>query len=778
MRLLFTTIPLILMTGVSPSHAQGTKTDYERAAQLPASTAGRVFRDRVQPHWHPQGESFWYQLNTPEGTKEIWEITTATGAKKSLASAPTTTPTTNQKNEPRPSRPEGAATTLNIENHRPEPVQVYWINPDGQWHNQGGIRPGASHTQPTRAGHVFIVIGPAGEKIATIEAETTATTLVLNTFSQPPQAGETTPADSPAPAPAPAPRPFSARIDGHALVITPQAGGAPLAPGADGTAENAYREPVVWSPQGTRLACLRVRPAPTRTIHLLESSPRDQLQPKLRTLDYAKPGDVIDQPHIALINLDTQESIPVDNSLFSNPWSIEDMRWSPDGRELSFLYNQRGHAVMRWLAVDGTTGAVRTVIEETSRTFIDYTNKIWHQWLDDTGEIIWMSERDGWNHLYLIDFQFGTTKNQITRGSWVVRRVEHVDPVNRQIWFAAMGVRPEQSPYHVHLCRINFDGTGLVILTAGDGTHTWEFAPGRATFLDRWSRVDQPAVTELRRSTDGSLVCEVERGDDAALLATGWRAPERFVAKGRDQTTDIHGIILRPTHFDPSKKYPVIEKIYAGPQDHFVPQTFSLMTRDRQIGELGFIMVQIDGMGTNWRHKSFHDVCWKNLHDAGFPDRIAWLKAAAARFPELDLERVGIYGGSAGGQSAMRALIDHGDFYRAAAADCGCHDNRMDKIWWNEQWMGWPVDASYEAASNAVQASRLQGSLMLTVGELDSNVDPASTLQVVDALVAAGKDFEFLMVPGGGHGVGETPYPARRRMDFFVRHLWRAEPRR
>ena len=233
------------------------------------------------------------------------------------------------------------------------------------------------------------------------------------------------------------------------------------------------------------------------------------------------------------------------------------------------------------------------------------------------------------------------------------------------------------------------------------------------------------------RATFGEKVVELERADASALLKSGWRYPERFVAKGRDGKTDIHGYIVRPSNFDPAKKYPVIEAIYAGPHDHHVRKPFNPAPGEQRMAELGFILVKIDGMGTSWRSKAFHDVCWKNIKDAGFPDRIAWMKAAADKHPEFDLSRVGIYGGSAGGQNAMAALLFHGDFYKAAAADCGCHDNRMDKIWWNEAWMGWPVDKAYEESSNVANAHRLTGKLLLTVGETDHNVDPASTMQVV-----------------------------------------------
>ena len=243
------------------------------------------------------------------------------------------------------------------------------------------------------------------------------------------------------------------------------------------------------------------------------------------------------------------------------------------------------------------------------------------------------------------------------------------------------------------------------------------------------------------------------------------------MAKGRDGVTDIHGVIYKPTHFDPDRSYPVIEKIYAGPHGSFVPKAFRPYHSAQSMAEHGFIVVQIDGMGTSNRSKAFHDVCWKNIGDAGFPDRIAWMREAARTRPYMDLNRVGIYGGSAGGQNTLRGLLAHGDFYKVGVADCGCHDNRMDKIWWNELWMGWPLGPHYEEQSNVTQAHRLEGDLLLIVGELDRNVDPASTLQVVDALIKADKPFDMLVMPGVGHGAAGTPYGQKRMTSFFVEHL-------
>jgi dipeptidyl aminopeptidase/acylaminoacyl peptidase len=355
----------------------------------------------------------------------------------------------------------------------------------------------------------------------------------------------------------------------------------------------------------------------------------------------------------------------------------------------------------------------------------------------------------------------------------VVRAVDKVDEKERRIWFQASGMYPGKDPYFTHSYRINFDGTGLVTYTEGDGNHAVEYSSDRKYYVDTWSRVDRPPVVELRRTEDRKLVSVVETADIAAVLKAGWRAPEVFAATGRDGKTEIWGILHRPTNFDPSKKYPVIEAIYAGPQGSFVPKTFSPTMH--ALAELGFIVAQIDGMGTNNRSKAFHEVAFKNLKDAGLADRILWHKAVAAKYPYYDISRVGIYGNSAGGQNAMGALLFHGDFYKVAVANSGCHDNRMDKIWWNELWMSWPLGPHYEGSSNMVNAHLLKGKLLLIVGELDTNVDPSSTLQVVNALIKANKKHDLLLVPGGGHGAGGS-YGQRVLQDFFVHHLLGVEP--
>jgi dipeptidyl-peptidase-4 len=570
---------------------------------------------------------------------------------------------------------------------------------------------------------------------------------------------------------------WTALVKDHNVWLRATDGGEEFALSDDGRADDRYEDRFYWSPNSKRLVALRVRPAQEHKVYVIESSPKDQVQPKLHSYDYLKPGDriAVTKPH--LFDVPRRKQLPVRDDLFPTPWRTSEFRWAADSSRFTFLYNQRGHQVLRLLAVDANGGSVRTLVNEASKTFIHYSGKYFLRWLEETDELIWMSERDGWNHLYLYDAITGKVKNQITKGDWLVRGVDRVDVERRQIWFRAGGIRPGQDPYHIHYARVGFDGDGLTVLTEGDGTHEIEPSPDGRCFIDRYSRVDLPPVTELRRMADGKLVCVLERADWKDLLKAGWKPPIRFVAKGRDAKTDIYGVIYRPTNLDPNRTYPVIEMIYAGPHSSFVPKAFRSFHGPQAMAELGFVLVQIDGMGTSNRSKKFHDVCWQNLADAGLPDRILWIRAAAKKHPYMDTTRVGIYGGSAGGQSTAAALMTHGDFYKVGVADCGCHDNRMDKIWWNEQWMGWPVGPHYAANSNVTLAKGLQGKLLLIVGELDRNVDPASTMQVVHALIRADKDFDMLVIPGAGHGAAGSRYGRRRQADYFVRHLLGVEPR-
>lgn len=528
-----------------------------------------------------------------------------------------------------------------------------------------------------------------------------------------------------------------------------------------------------WTEDSSRFAMWKEENVEERIVHYIDSSPDEQLQPEHFTRRYPKPGDAIDTRAPWVFFTDGREPLAADPRLLENPYECRALAWRGDGRRLTFEFIERGFGKHHVIEVDSESRSQRVLVREESDTFVFVSGNSFRHDLDDGREILWMSERDGWKHLYLLDGRDGSVIRQLTQGEWIVRRVVGVDEEAREVLLEVSGLHEGQDPYFIHFARVSMDSGELVVLTDADGTHDrFARSPDGRFFSCRWSRVNRAPVTELRRWKDGGLVATLAEADDSALRDTGWPLPEPFVAKDRDGRFDIHGVLCLPPDFDPEKSYPVVEKIYAGPQGSFVPKSWTpWVNGGHEIAVHGFIVVQIDGKGTANRCREFHHFCYRNLRDAGLPDRIAWMKAASERHPQMDLGRVGIFGGSAGGQNALGALLFHGDFYKAAAADCGCHDNRIDKLWWNEQWMDWPIDEHYADNSNVTHAGKLEGALLLTVGELDTNVDPSSTYQVIDALIAADRDFEFLPLTGANHGAGESRYAQRRRVDFFRRHL-------
>lgn len=813
-------LPLVSLLAFSTASARDLREDMRRAEDFGKNANSLITGNDLRSFWSADGSHLAYRVNGENGTLRFMKVDLRTGAKesafdhellgkalakaaakeidstklpidqlevtadqtvrfrafgKSWKLAPSATEVVSDDLPPQESKllaPEeirrrgsrsGPPSAITIENATDSEIEMFWVSGRDR-KSYGKIPPGSSASQNTYAGHVWLMTRAGGEPLAAVEtADTPTFARITGRVPAPPRQRQRDNDRSPD-------GKFRAYIRDHNVFIEPVEGGEPVAISTGGSDKDSFTGPITWSPDSKKLVAFRVKEVKTRQIHIVQSSPPDQLQPKLMTLDYAKPGDEISQPMPRLFEVANHREIPVDNELFKNPWEINEVTWAADSSEFSFVYNQRGHQVVRIIGVRADSGSVRKIHEETSKTFIDYSQKLWIRHLPATREILWASERDGYNHLYLLDEVSGTIKNPVTSGNWNVREVVEVNDEKRQLLLKIMGV-PGQDPYHTHYARVNFDGTGFTRLTQSDGNHGIRFSPDNKYLIASWSRVDQPPVTEIRNAEDGKAIAELERQDDSALVKTGWSRPERFVAKARDGKTDIFGVIVRPTNFDPAKKYPVLEDIYAGPHDFFVPKNYFAWSGMNAMAQLGFVVVKIDGMGTNWRSKAFHDNCWKNLMDGGFPDRVAWIKAAAADRPWMDLSRVGIYGGSAGGQNTLAGLLTHGDFYKAGVADCGCHDNRMDKIWWNEAWMGWPVDESYERNSNVTHAAQLKGNLMLVVGELDTNVDPASTAQVVNALQLAGKTFDFVPIINANHGAAETPYGKFRRAEFLTRHL-------
>ncbi|MBR3530387.1 MAG: prolyl oligopeptidase family serine peptidase [Bacteroidaceae bacterium] len=551
-----------------------------------------------------------------------------------------------------------------------------------------------------------------------------------------------------------------------------------------------------FSPDDKYYATVRIKPAPKHYVYYVESSPRNQVQPILHKQEYAKPGDSLNYRVPVIVEVATGKVTEVPTQYIASQYNVSAPSWEEDSKSVTFEFNERGHHNFYVYEFFAETGEVRTLIREHSDKYINYGRQYRYDFRNGK-YILWTSERDNYNNIYLYDRKTGKLIRQITKGGYYVRGIQRVDEEKGIIYFSANGKTglresdkrgknavftgtnaTEEDPYLIHYYKINLNGKGLTCLTPEEGNHKATYTDDMKYLIDTYSTVLNPPVTVLRSATDGTILRTLETADISRLRDNGWKEPEVFVAKGRDGKTDMWGLIQRPTNFDPSKKYPVIEYIYSGPGDQYVPKDFTpWLWNLADLAELGFIVVQLDGMSTSFRSREFEEVCYKNLADSGFPDRIAWIKAAAEKYPYMDADNVGIYGCSAGGQEALGAVLFHGDFYKAAYAACGCHDNRMDKIWWNEQWMSYPIDSSYIASSNVENAHRLERPLMLVVGELDDNVDPASTMQVVNALQKANKDFELVVIPGAHHTMGES-YGEHKRYDFFVRHLLGIRPPR
>jgi dipeptidyl aminopeptidase/acylaminoacyl peptidase len=754
-------------------HSAALRQERSQRAPLPDRVAAKVYKGQITPHWFQHDTRFWYRNDLRDGSKEFVLVNAEQGTRKRafdhqmLATALSKATGTKYQ-----------ALSLPFDS-------IEFIEQETEIQFDAGGVTWKCDLTSYECSRLGAPLAPSGVPVPCPgqgggSAELNDSPDQGDEVERSPQApsgrpplaeGGSTPSRQ-----SPDGKWTAAVKDGNVFVRTSE-GGKDLALTEDGKPGLAY-DLLQWSPDSKTLVAFRVEPAAAKDVYLIESAPKGGGRAKLHSRPYALPGDPFPQYELNLFDVAARKHIKpdVDKIDFGRPR----LHWSLDSRSFTYEKADRGHQRFRLIQVDAQTGRACNVIDEQSKTFIwtAHTENVRLRtvnYLDQTEEIIYASERDGWRHLYLIDAKKGELKNQITRGQYVVRGIDRIDAEKRQVWFQASGKNPDQDPYFLHHYRVNLDGTDLVVLTAGDGNHTVQFSPDRRFLVDTYSRVDLAPVHELRRTSDGRLVCRLEEADISELKETGWKPPEVFVAKGRDGKTDIWGIICRPRHFEPNKKYPVIEQIYAGPQGSFVPKSFSPLRRFASLTDLGFIVVQMDGMGTANRSKAFHDVCWHNLKDAGFPDRILWHQAVARKYPSYDLSRVGIYGGSAGGQNSTAAVLFHPEFYKVAVSACGCHDNRMDKASWNEQWMGYPVGPQYAECSNIDNAYRLGGKLLLIVGELDTNVPPESTMRLVDALIKAGKDFELLVVPGAGHGIGGA-YGNRRLQDFFVRHLLGVEP--
>jgi len=553
------------------------------------------------------------------------------------------------------------------------------------------------------------------------------------------------------------------------------------------------RPVLLWSPDSKRIATFQQDQRGVGEMYLVETKVG---HPTLQAWKYPLPGDEVvtmiqrviievDGPRVIRLKLppDQHRSTLCDDlQCRGGEWA--DVEWTPDGTQLAFVSTSRDHKHEQLRIADAANGTIRDVVEETAATqYESGQGRFNWRYLPATNEVIWYSERDNWGQLYLYDAATGKATNQITTGEGTVTQLLKVDEKNRRLYFLADGREKGRDPYFAHFYRVGFDGKNLALLTPEDANHEISLSPSGGFFFDSYSKPDVPPVAVLR-DADGKLINTLEKGDISRLVAAGWKPPVPIVVKARDGVTDLYGLMFKPTNLDQKKKYPIVNHIYPGPQGGSVgSRSFSAARGDTQaLSELGFIVVEIDGMGNPMRSKKFHDAYYGNMGDNTLPDQIAAMKQLAEKYPWIDIDRAGIYGHSGGGYATADAMFRYPDFFKVGISESGNHDNREYEDDWGERYQGLLVRDSggktnYDDQANQNVAKNLKGHLLLAHGTLDDNVPPYNTLLVVDALIKANKDFDLLMLPNQRHGYGNAGnYMTRRRWDYFVRYLLGAEP--
>ena len=546
-----------------------------------------------------------------------------------------------------------------------------------------------------------------------------------------------------------------------------------------------------WSPDSKRIATFQQDQRKTGEMYLVNTVAG---HPTLKAWKYPLPGDeqitmiervIIDIDPVKVTRLkmgpDQHRSTLCDDVRCGGEWV--DVQWSPDSSQVAFVSTSRNHQQANLRMADAGTGAIREVLEEKGETVLESGNgRVNWRALPGSNEAIWFSQRDNWGQLYLHDLQTGKQKSQLTSGEGNVTQLMRVDEAGRILYYQGVGKERGRDPYFRHFYRIRMDGTGLTLLTPEDADHEITLPPSGPYFIDSYSRPEVPQIS-VARDLEGKRIVTLETADISRLSATGWKPPMPITVKARDGKTDLYGLLYAPTNLDRTRKYPIINHIYPGPQTGSVGgRGFSAARGDAQsLAELGFVVVEIDGMGTPWRSKSFQDAYYGKMGDNTLPDQVAGMKELARRFPWIDINRAGIYGHSGGGFAAAGAMFRYPDFFKVGVSQAGNHDNRMYEDDWGERYQGLLVRSSnggdnYAPEANQLLVQNLKGKLLLAHGTLDDNVPPNNTLLVVDALIKANKDFDLILFPNRRHGFGNEAYMVRRRWDYFVKHLLGAEP--
>lgn len=552
---------------------------------------------------------------------------------------------------------------------------------------------------------------------------------------------------------------------------------------------------LLWSPDSRKIATYRLDERNVEKMPLIEMK---EGRPVLHYWPYALPGDTvvpmhervvihIEEPSVVYLDIEPDHQRTSNCCGLTRAGNWGDVEWSADSQHLAFVSTSRDYKEVKLRVADPFSGVVRTVFEERANTFFEsnLTSRGIPNWrvFHDRNEFIWFTRRDGWGHLYLYDLNTGALKNRITSGAWNVVDIHQIDKGNRWIYFTAVGKEAGRDPYHEHLYRVRFDGSGLSLLTPELAHHAITVSPSGTYYINSYSSFDTPPVSVVRR-LDGRVVLTLEEADISALEEIGWNPPMPFKAKGRDGITDVYGLLFRPSDFNPEKKYPIINSIYPGPQVGSIgTRSFSIMGRGQTqaLAELGFIVVQIDATGTPLRSKAFHTDWYGDMGDNGLEDQIAAMRQLADKYSWIDLDRVGIYGHSGGGFASAGAMLRFPDFFHVGVASAGNHDNRGYTYYWSEKYQGLlerqpDGTDNYENQANHLLAGNLKGKLLITYGTMDSNVHPNMTLLLINELIKHNKNFDVMVYPNRGHGYFNEPYNIRITWDYFVRHLLGKQP--
>lgn len=717
---MFRTIALTVVLLAAPlaSRAQQrvlTTDDYARAEKfLPINTNRLVFRVGVQPTWL-SGDRFWYRVRLPNGTAPMMLVDPAKGTKTNCAIDTAACAGIDSPNRNRPRASDGVSRAP--QSMSPDGKKGAYIRDDNVW-----VHDVASNTDIKVTNDGVTDFGYATDNAGWIHSE---------------------------------------------------------------------RAIVLWSPDSKKIATFQQDQRHVGEMYLVNTTAG---HPEMLRWKYPLPGDsIVTMIHRVVIDLSgAQPSVirlkmPADqhrSSVCDHISCVDgefaDVQWYPDGSKLAFVSSSRDHKVATLRIADAATGDVRDVLREVVNTQFESGENVpnWRV-LSASNEVVWFSERDDWGQLYLYDLTTGALKTKVTTGVGNVVSIASINEKTRQLWFVGAGKESARDPYFKSLYRIGLDGKALTLLTPTDGDHTVDISPSGKYFVDTWSQPDVPPTAVLRDAMTGKQMVALETADITKLVATGWKPPMRITVKARDGKTDLYGLLYTPTTLDSTKSYPIINYIYPGPQVGSVgSRTFSASRGDNQaLAELGFVVVQIDGMGTPMRSKSFHDAYYAHMGDNTLPDQVAGMKELAQRYRFIDINRVGIWGHSGGGFATAGAMFRYPDFFKVGIAESGNHDNRVYEDDWGERYhalltRGPGGSDNYEAEANQSLAKNLKGKLMLAHGTIDDNVPPDNTLLVVDALIKANKDFDLVLIPNQPHGYGAaSAYMMRRRWNYFVANL-------